>query len=516
MLDRLRRAFPASDPGRRGVALIVVLIVLVFALAMSPLRHAGLHTDDWAWLALASETHAPWAAYREPTMFGYFYRPTAFVLWFASERLFGDAAIAHYALGLLLHLAAAAALGAWLMALGTSRAAALAAVALFALMPATSGLALWASNRNEALAVLAGLLALRAAVDGRALWVAVLLALAITAKETGLLFALAVALQALAMPQRPVPWRVALLATSALVAIALLALRQAIVWPVDPSSPESTLSLAVVRDGLREWWVHLPQALTGLSPRAAALPVALSLILVIVAASRRAWRTKRAAAMLVGGALLLGPAVLQSPITAVVLSGEAPMAMLVNLRFYAIAALGFAVLVAASWPDAPRPRLAAAALVLVACMAGGWTSHQQAWQWAAETRAMAIDHRAAAAAVAVGEWALPPHGCIVDVQGVPLPEGVRPYFDGMLRARLPHGDPLRRCAFAADGQLPWVSFLPAEACARGHWTDAGVHVVVAIAGPMADELAGACQIVLRPSPGGLRPAATLRWPLSAP
>lgn len=512
MADSMRR----SRMGGRALATLGVTLaaLALTALVMAPLRHAGLHTDDWAWLALATQADSPWPAYAQGLMFGYFYRPTAFVSWFVAERAFGDSALPHYALSLATHALSAAALGAWLRAAGLRTPATAVAFALFALAPATTGLVLWASNRNEALTVLFGLLALRAAcANGRWTHVATfaLLALSISAKETGLLFAMAVAVQGLLRPGDAWRARASTLVAPLLAVALVFGVRQTVVLPIDPAAGGDTPLLALLATGGAAWWANLPRVVAGVH---GAVPVALVVSVLALVLATAGWRarapTLRPVAA-VGALLLLLPALVQSPITALVLGDpSAPMA-LVNLRFYAIATLGFAVLAGCAWPQSgTAPRVAAVAVLLGVLGAWAATSHRNAEQWAAETRTMRFDAPAVAASL-VSRAPPPSAPCLVDVRGVPLPPGVRPYFDAMLRPHWPDGEPLARCVFAADGALPYVSFLPAGACAVTDWSALGIEVATLHGEPYVATLAGACQIILRPAAGGLRPSRVIDW-----
>lgn len=517
-----------ARPAGVAVGAVVVVAVLLAGLVLAPLRHAGLHTDDWAWLALAAQVDSPWPAYGQGLMFGYFYRPTAFVAWVAAERLFGDHAALHYLASLLVHGLTAGALAAWLRACGVRAGAIAVALAVVTLAPATTGLVLWASNRNEALAVLFGLLALRSAcAEGRgpALLTLALLVLSTSAKETGLLFAMAVAAQGLVRRDGPLLGRWPVVVVP-LVAVALVfGVRQAIVLPIDPAAGGEMPLSAVLAKGLAGWWMNAPRALFGVEGTAAiAVAGATSAIVAIVAAWRARAKALRPVAVAAALFLLL-PALVQSPITSIVLGDPASPMPLVNLRFFAIGTLGVALLAACAWPARGAWRLAAGVLLAGAVAMMATASHRNAGQWSAETQGMHIDAARIAAVVARAVPA-PAGACLVDVRGVGLVPGARPYLDAMLRRHVAKDDPLARCVFAADGALPYVAFLPLEACAPTAWSDVGLGVATLHGRPYVDTLAGACQIILRPAAAGLRPSAIVdlaaagpadaaprRWPL---
>lgn len=500
---------------RWRVALPAALLAALAIALLWPLRHAALHTDDWAWLALAHEATSPWAAYTEGLMFGYFYRPTAFFWWFVSERLWGDTAALHYAASVLIHGLGVLALAWWLRAAGAAPVAIAAGLVLFAFSPATTSLALWQSNRNEALAVLAGLLALRAAWAHGGLrlpLVVAMLAISITSKETGVLFAVAVVAQALLRPHDPQRARIGEVAAAITTTLLVLGIRHTVVFPVDPSAEGGNDLLASMAIGFPAWWRHLPQALSGTAGVLATGLVAFGLLAALTAAAVRARSPVNRVLPAIGVLLLVAPAVLQSPITAVVLPTPGAIDLLVNLRFYAIAALGVAILVVAAWPARPSRAWLPAVVVLGCGIALASGSHRHAERWVTETRSMDVDAPRLAAAIAA---TLPPPpadvACVINVEGVPLAPGVRPYFDAMLRLQWPPGSAFERCLFAADGQLPWVAFMPAAVCNPGRWQPALLQVPVPRGVPFVAIAAGACQIALRPAGDRLQATHSLSW-----
>ena len=182
-------------------------------------------------------------------------------------------------------------------------------------------------------------------------------------------------------------------------------------------------------------------------------------------------------------------------------------------RFYAIAALGVAILVVAAWPTQPSRAWLAAALVAGLGVTFAASSHRHAQRWVEETRAMNVDARRVAGNIAAAMPAPPAdRACVIDVEGVPLAPGVRPYFDAMLRLQWPPGSAFERCLFAADGQVPWVAFLPAAVCRPERWAPAQLQVPAPGGVPFVGLAVGACQIALRPAGERLQATHVLSWP----
>lgn len=141
-----------------GAAFSFALAALVFA----PTLEAGFQSEDYTWLALGRFNDSPLPLLRGGILFAYFYRPVGLLLWWATAHTFGDNALLHNAVNLLLHTSNAA-----LLCLVSSRFtgkgfAGWAAGSLFATLPAGTGTASWMSDRFDPLALLFSLLALLA------------------------------------------------------------------------------------------------------------------------------------------------------------------------------------------------------------------------------------------------------------------------------------------------------------------------------------------------------------------
>lgn len=519
-----------SASGRRDVG-AAALLALAIVLALWPLLGADAHSDDLTWLAFVRHAASPWPAFTESQLFGYFYRPSAFVHWWLAERIAGSDLRAHYALVLAVHAAGGALFALWLRRSGLAASIAWPCGALAALALPVAGTAMWLSSRNETLAIVAGLAALALAPRAaggpasagvlRAVGVGLLLAVACTAKETGLVFAAAVAAQAAlsAWPRRP--WRLPLVWAVVLPALLALLARQSIIVPIGPEAGGVELG-ALWRDGVVAWWRHLPAALAGWGQpssavRATLLAAAAVLVLAGLAAARDRGRVGLLAAAVV---LAVLPAPLQSPITSLVLPAPGADAFLVNLRFFASATLGLVALAALGVERAARSpmRWPAAAMLAALIVASALGAHGQAQRWVQETQALAAPlHVARRLPVDVAAGA--PPACLVAVEGTGLHAGLAPYLDSAVRALAPRGRP-PTCLLAAEGVPPHVAFLAPEACrADAAWGERGLVVANLGGRHHAEPFGRLCQIALRPSPDGgpLRPdRRTLAPPAASP
>ncbi len=502
----------------RALAVLFGLLV-ASAAVLWPLLSADFHSDDLGWLAFARQAATPWPAFVESQIFGYFYRPSAFVYWWIAERIAGPSPAIHYALSIGLHALSAWAFFGWMRRSHVSLPVAmLAALAVVVSVP-VSGTALWLSSRNETLALACGLAALALAPGAgwrRAAGVALLLLVACTAKETGLLFAAALAVQAVVDAPRKRFWQVPMLWAAVLpVAVALLA-RQWIIVPIGPEADGVGSVATLVRDGMLPWWQLWPSALTGWGQSVSTFATAglLGLGALAVAglmALRRPDHRGVAAAAVVLVAL---PAALQSPITALVLPQDGADAFLVNLRFFATATVGLTALAAVgldrSGPGAVRAGGLVLGVVLVVASALG--AHRQALRWQVETAGMAAPMVVAArlpARFADGHSG----ACVIDVRGSGLAPGLAPYLDSAVRALAPRGQP-PRCLVTADGRPPHFAFLEPSACrADAGWEARGLAPAVVDGRRFAEPFGALCQIALRATPEGLRPSAG--WTLDA-
>lgn len=491
------------------------LVVAVALVVLAPLLAAGFHSDDLGWLAFARQAATPWPAFVEPQIFGYFYRPSAFIYWWLAERAAGTAPALHYAISIALHAATGLMVALWLRRSGLSMAVAtLAAMAVLASLP-VSGTALWLSSRNETLALACGVAALALApraASGRSVAVGALLLVACTAKETGLLFAAAVAVQTMIERRESRPWRLPLLWAAMLPALAALLARQWVILPIGLEADGIGSVSTLLRDGVLPWWRHWPAALSGWGTPFSPLAVAGVVVIALLAAAGLAALRRHQHRGLVSAALLLVvlPSALQSPITSLVLPQPGADTFLVNLRFFATATLGLVVLAAIGLDQCAvgmRRRLGLT-FAVVLLLLSGFAAHRQVERWRVETATLGAP-LAVAEALPAGIADEGPSPCIVDVRGTGLSPGLAPYLDSAVRALAPRGRP-PRCLVLADGIAPHFAFFDAAACAPdAGWAAHGLNIAVIDGRPLADRFGALCQIALRADAAGMRPTSQI-------
>jgi hypothetical protein len=469
-------ALAEGATGRPGPAAAGVLLVLLVAAIAAPLLGAGFASDDWLYLAVGRHLDHPFMPFTTGMLHEYFYRPLTIASWWLAERVFGVWAPGHYALSLLIHLGAAGVLAAlvrraaprigWLPPM--------AAGALFALLPATIGTAAWLSNRNELMAVAAGLAVLLtvagdASRPRAAVTVVAMLVLALASKETGVLFA-GLAVLWLAWRrwhgETVTPWHWPALV---LPVIALLLLRSLLVDPAAVGLSWQGL-VASAPAGIMAWWALLPRAFAGfqhaLLPDAwlflmAMVPVVLALL---------AFRQGAGIAPLTVGAalLVLSPALLQWPVTSLVLTDPEAFRHVVNLRFYYSAGAGLAVLMACGLAvRSPRLRPIAIAAVVLAGVLLASGSSRLVRSWADHSRANS------AGAMAVARSALEATGfepgCRLILERPTWPPGFPQYADAMVKAAAPRGHPVLGCALFTPGPPPWHAVFDGALCGPQWW-----------------------------------------------
>jgi hypothetical protein len=135
--------------------LALIVLALIVAACFWPVTRGDFVIDDYVFIAQSRIVDAPWEAlwrnhFYEPTYF----RPIGVLIWWITTNLFDLDYVAHSTINLVLHL-----LNAWLLAylvrMLTSRvSAAIAAAALFALLPFAFAATFWPSNRFDLLATL--------------------------------------------------------------------------------------------------------------------------------------------------------------------------------------------------------------------------------------------------------------------------------------------------------------------------------------------------------------------------
>lgn len=446
-----------------------LLVLAALAVVAVPLWHAGFHTDDWIWLAIVRHLDNPLSVYGTGILHEYFYRPSSVALWWLAERLAGHASAGHYLVDIAGHGTSCVLIVAVLRAYRVGLPAALVAGLLFAVAPTALGTVSWLSNRNELLAVAAGfgfLLLLERALDRRCWLVPMMLVLAISvsSKETGLVFASAGLLR-LAWARRDGRVFSLWLWIGVLLPVAgLFVMRRLTLLPVGVSISPSTAPAGVIG-----WFQTLPSALAGFTS-ATWLIVALVFMLVLLAAlvalkarAQPGYRLPLAMA----GCLLLLPPLLQWPITHLVFADPGARLFTENLRFFYLASAALAMLLAVVI-DRPERRfrtVAAWLAVLVLVLPATVSSQRMSRDWALATGPTSELILQLARPVAAPEY---PNGCTIVLSREHWPTAFPTFADAIVKYAAEPGASVLDCAVFTR-TAPAHTLLRREACSPQQW-----------------------------------------------
>jgi hypothetical protein len=465
--------FPAPTLPRAlpwlGLATLATLALLAVAV-MWPALGAGFLQDDWDFLASATHLSSPLPYFIENYSRGYFHRPNGMLAWWLLTQAFGLAALGHYAVQIVVHVACAMAL-LWLVrGLGASRAAAYTAAALFTVHPGMVATSLWLSNRFDLLATLGLLLCLRQVVAadlGRTsalVAIALLGWLAVGAKESGLLV---LPLAALALWLRPeVAGRLRLRAFAAVLlpVAAWFTMRLLVHGPDDVTGQRNFEALAgQAISGISLWVNYLPQAL-GLDAAPwmgwIATGGLLGIGLIGVSEGRRHPVARRA---WLGLAMLLLPPLIQWPVVHAALAMPDALAISVSLRFYFLALCGAALLLSAGLDALLPARLSRVPMGWIAIVAVAllvvplaMDSHRRARAWTADTAnpgALRMEAALASRFAAQASGA----GCKLVFSGA-LGPNLPGFADHIAKAHLPRGHRALDSLVVTD-PMPWSAIV---------------------------------------------------------
>jgi hypothetical protein len=460
----------------RSTAFAAALSFALAALAFAPALGAGFHPEDYSWLALGRFNDSPLPLLGGNIVFVYFYRPLGLLLWWLTAHVFGNDPLWHNAIDLILHATNATLLCLFSARLSGKNVAGWIAGPLFAALPAGVGTAAWMSDRFDPLALMFSLLALLAFTraiqrNGRAWPVFLWLLLAMLSKEVAYATAGAmVVMLALSwLRRREFDTRLAL----AIVGAVVMALACRVLSGTQSQAANTTADAFL--HGAIAWWQHAPEALTGIGNNAFALTTSVALLLLasMAAILLRFSKTERdngeGAWLLLcsGTAQLALPAILQAPITALVLFDAPSLTVPENLRFYYFAAAGLATIVGACAALTP-PKWAVAMLAAtsIACVSGCVAARQQTAQWASSLRPMYETEKTLAADLSRRDF---PHGCIIELDAPSWSTIQHQHSDSAIKALSAVDATLQHCAVFAVGQLPSEVLAPPEACSESYW-----------------------------------------------
>jgi len=456
---------------RRGLAPIAIAIVV--ALVYWP-GLAGFWTrDDFMQLAFARLVGSPWTVFVHDHYFpvpGSIFRPLGFASFWLSQALFGTDYFWNAFGDLVLHVAVSLALYRVIRAGAIERMPAALCTLLFALHPAVLGTALWWSARFDLLAMVFGLVAIRAGLDyaarlrvGSLLVALAALLAALLSKETALAAAAAVGLVWLRGSRFDRSKVRALVGLIAVVAL-FFAWRTAVLGTLTTGLTGGASIVDAFGHGVLAWSSHLFDYLTfGVR---AVFEIAIVVLVYFVAEFRLARGRRHEAHALpsalidvltCGTCLFVLPAILQAPIAAM---NAAPLqadasavetAMQSRLYYFSFGGLAilFATGVGRIWPRASIPRAILVGALALCVAAFAWVSHDAATAFARTTAASRPVAEAVATAV---DHAATDSRCRIVVLGVaPPPEwSIYVSIDSIAKALTTDVDRVGRCFVESD------------------------------------------------------------------
>lgn len=411
-----------------------VALMTVFRAAFS----AYFMLDDFGMLSIVRFLDNPFEPFaRNHIPGGIYYRPVGMLLWWLSERWFGSGAFAHYLINLLLHAAAASALGLFVARLCDNRWAGLTAAVCFALHPIGVGTSLWLSDRFDLLALLFGALGLRAALDfsrrgsQQSFWIMLgLLSMSLLSKEIALACFAAAVVICLRVESRP-HWRQGMLACLALLlVVGAYALVRSLVldFPMASSMVGSDGIIVAVSAGLSNWmigWIDylfLASRLSGWK-QLASISGFIVLFALVPVAILQPWSFRRQQAFLAGLALWLSTAALQFPLLShfgVHLSGaSSAIEAVVNSRYFYVSLAGFVVVVAVLLTPllVRKPSTRTILLLSIALLMPTWLSTSQNFAHRFRDETQHQEALVQAANRAIGAMEIPARGCQIYLLG---------------------------------------------------------------------------------------------------
>lgn len=426
-----------------------------------PVLYADFGRDDYFQRAFLRLLDSPWPLFVQdhfPVPAAVF-RPLGYASMWWEVQAFPPHYGWHYSVQMALHLGTAVVLWRTLRALQVSALPAWIATAAWTLHPVAVGTTLWWSARFDGLATLGVLAALLGAIEWRAhgrrraLCGTLLATLAaMLSKEIGLLAVPAVLAVWWAAPWLPARRHARWHASAGVLGTALLYLGWR-AWVLGTGGSGLLGEAALLDTLVRGLWVWVQQAPGYFSYGAGGASLSLPLLgcgVLMTLLARRAGRLQQdsaadlgIAAWIAATCLVLLPALLQAPVAALnaapLTQGMSAVEAAMQSRLYLLGLVGWALLLGLtlqwSWPHVRGGAgVLACALLLTGIGLWGYTSHTQATEYAARTRANAVPAQAAMAALQGVD--LPAQGCHLRYTGLtPPPEwDVYVSMDSVLKA----------------------------------------------------------------------------------
>lgn len=251
--------------------------------------------DDHLFLAFARHAPNPLVAFIRDQHGGEFYRPLPMLVWWVLGRLAPATPAVFAALALGLHLVVAIEVGALVAVAGGERRTAVIAAVLFFVSPFTREAAYWFSASTDLLAAAFGLASVIAAVRGRRIVAALLLAAACWSKETATVVPALAAVAFVAREPRASRRAVALKIIALWPVVGAYLLARTLVLHAVGGSGDQVAPLAGKLVQIASGLVHSVTSSQTLG-EVPAWTVGLAVwIALLVALGRRVWRGRRAA-----------------------------------------------------------------------------------------------------------------------------------------------------------------------------------------------------------------------------
>lgn len=456
------------------VAFLLACLSFVLFVIYIPLSTAGFYSDDWTFLALSRHGDGPLGFFVYDHSFTYMYRPVAMSSWWATTQIFGLAAAGHYLFASLIHLLTASLAVFLLLRLQVRLWCCVGLGALLIAHPTSAITVAWLADRFDLLmsfGVMLGLVGASLLRDHFRLSVALMLLaslVALCSKETGLALMPLLAL-GIWFGARERRVAVVLIASFVVLGLVYFLARKLVLGSLGGIAVEGG-GYWFLWYGVKYWFLHLPQALVGVdSPYWLGVLILLfACVMSVYGFVRGSQQKKVVIAQLV--LLVVMVAVLQSPVTQVILQQDEPFRSVVNFRFFYLGVMALLALIVLGLDSLLVLREsssqfnfrfgAAFALVMLSVFMWGALSRAELTKWSAWTGAdERMDVLLATAELAVSpevkRYTAEPMGCLVRLVGAKEMHTDLPgYSDLMVKALLPPGSAAVDCIFATEVE-PW-------------------------------------------------------------